>query len=419
MSLPVRIASAAVRNCYMGRTLTRASLVGVIAGALFNGDCEGGLLYNFAASYGAYQTCAGNTADFDIDKDIDGSDFLQWQRGHGKVGQFIGALGDANKSAFVNFTDLEIWQAFFGASLVGIPESTCFKLYFDPEGVTAGSVTLVLDVPFVFGVTRFGLGADTRLVDVHQGYTAQATTPVILSPALGRQQLETTVTFQAINPTNPPAGPVTIFGFQVMDLFPNQNVGDFKGRFEFRPGNFITTFDPATNTSETRNDTQLTDVLGIDIVAPLMLDVNLVSGAVTIRNQSQLPTSLNYYEITSLGGGLSPTGWVSLADTEMNSPGIGWDEAGGSDAMALAETRLDGALEINPGLVQTLGAAYNPASRLRDLVFLYGTPGGSLIPGEINYITGAPVTGVPEPSCLVLAMCLLSAAVRRRRASEI
>jgi hypothetical protein len=276
---------------------------------------------------------------------------------------------------------------------------------------------LVLDVPFVFGDTRFGLGADTRLVDVHQGYTAQATTPVILPPALGRQQLETTVTFQALNPTNPPAGPVTIFGFQVMDLFPGQNVSDFKGKFEFRPGNFITTFDPATNTSETRNDTQLTDVLSIDVVAPLILDVNLTSGEVTMRSTANLPISLNYYEITSLGGGLNPTGWLSLADTEMNPPGVGWDEAGGSDATALAESRLDGALEINPGLVQPLGAAYNPVSKLRDLVFLYGTPGGSLIPGEINYITGAPAAAVPEPSCLVPALSLVGATARRRRAN--
>jgi hypothetical protein len=84
--------------------------------------------------------------------------------------------------------------------------------------------------------------------------------------------------------------------------------------------------------------------------------------------------------------------------------------------MALAETRLDGALEINPGLVQLLGTAYNPGSQLRDLVFLYGTPAGSLIPGEINYITGAPATGVPEPSCLGLALCLAGAGACRRRA---
>jgi hypothetical protein len=373
-------------------------------------------LFNFAASWGGYQACTMDGADFDDDTDIDGGDFLQWQRGYGKVGQYLGTLGDANKSAFVNVTDLGIWATQFGGSLVGVPESTCFKLYFDPEGIISGSVTLVLDVPFL-GTTRFGTGADTRLIDIHPQYTASATPPVILPPAAGRQQLETTITFQAVNPLNPPAGPVTIFGYQVSDLFPGVAVNGFQGRFEFRPGNSITTFDPVSSTTTTLTGAQLTPV-SFAIAPTLVLDVNVTNGAVTIRNPSGAPIPFNYYEITSLGGGLNPTGWISIDDAEVDPPGIGWEEAGGSSARALAETRLDGATEINPGLVQTLGAAYNPASQLRDLVFFYGTPQGSLIPGEINYVSGAPGVGVPEPSCLGLAVGMAAMAARRRGAGK-
>jgi hypothetical protein len=64
-------------------------------------------------------------ADFDGDDDVDGEDFLIWQRGLG-VGTTQGA-GDANASGSVNGDDLAIWRAQFGIppttpSVVAIPE---------------------------------------------------------------------------------------------------------------------------------------------------------------------------------------------------------------------------------------------------------------------------------------------------------
>ncbi len=64
------------------------------------------------------------SADFDEDGDVDGQDFLIWQRGFG-AGTTLGE-GDANGSMSVDETDLEVWQVQYGVgpmvAFVAIPE---------------------------------------------------------------------------------------------------------------------------------------------------------------------------------------------------------------------------------------------------------------------------------------------------------
>jgi hypothetical protein len=188
-------------------------------------------------------------------------------------------------------------------------------------------------------------------------------------------------------------------------------------QFDFRPGNTVTLFDP--NSGQTTFDhTQLADV-SPPIRAPLTLTVNTATGDVSMHNPAAggtlLPIDLNYYEITSLAGALNSGGWVSIDDTEMDPPGAGWDEAGGANAHALSESRFSGSLMLTNSQSQSLGNAYNFASGIRDLRFFYGTPSGSLVPGEIHYFSGMPVTGVPEPGCMGMALLgLLGVACRRR-----
>ncbi len=55
-----------------------------------------------------------NNADFDNDGDVDGADFLTWQRGLGLTGQPDKSTGDANGDHNVDAADLAIWQAHFG-----------------------------------------------------------------------------------------------------------------------------------------------------------------------------------------------------------------------------------------------------------------------------------------------------------------
>jgi hypothetical protein len=63
-------------------------------------------------------TAAGatNDADFNNDSQVDGADFLIWQRGLG-VGT-SNAQGDANSDSAVTSTDLTVWKSKFGGSAV-------------------------------------------------------------------------------------------------------------------------------------------------------------------------------------------------------------------------------------------------------------------------------------------------------------
>lgn len=82
-------------------------------------------------------TAAGTTeADFDGDGDVDGADFLAWQRGVGAAGGR--GQGDANSDSWVDGVDLGIWKSQFGetaalAAAKHVPE---------PSGwtIAAGSV---------------------------------------------------------------------------------------------------------------------------------------------------------------------------------------------------------------------------------------------------------------------------------------
>jgi MYXO-CTERM domain-containing protein len=379
------------------------------------GVSRGALLTDFAASYALYQQCAMNGADFDSDEDIDGMDLLQWQRGVGMVGQFINPFGDADRNGFVNQLDVNHWKGQFGGDLTGLPESECFKLFLDPQGIVSGSATLVIDVPNpISGQTRIALGPDTRLVDVHPQYTAQVLQQNILVLP-GRQRLEVNIAFNANNPTSLPSGPVTLFGFQAPDLLSQLGLAGIITQVDFRPGNTIAIFDTDTGDTITFDHTQLIDV-NPSIAPPLTLDVNTATGAMSLRSPATTPALppilVTQYQIGSRAGALSPSGWVSLEDT-----GLPWHEAAGVSTLFLSESSQGGALEVVNGQSQPLGNAYSVARSARDLRFFYTTPQGSRICGDVNYFA-SPVVAAPEPGAIVMALLgLVWATFHRRRAA--
>jgi len=61
------------------------------------------------------------SADFDGDLDVDGADFLTWQRNVGKATGALQIQGDANQDGAINATDLTLVRAQFGSSLATFP----------------------------------------------------------------------------------------------------------------------------------------------------------------------------------------------------------------------------------------------------------------------------------------------------------
>jgi len=59
------------------------------------------------------------TADFDVDGDVDGADFLTWQCGLGLAVGATRAEGDANGDSAVDALDLQMWKNGFGAAAMG------------------------------------------------------------------------------------------------------------------------------------------------------------------------------------------------------------------------------------------------------------------------------------------------------------
>ena len=109
----------------------------------------------------------------------------------------------------------------------------------------------------------------------------------------------------------------------------------------------------------------------------LYLEVNTITGQVSIKNQTGEPVSLDYYEITSAAGSLQRTTWSSLQDQNLpglpagNGSGNGWEEGGGGGNAALSESFLTGNSQLGGNAAVGLGGAFTVGGA-QDLVFRYG-----------------------------------------------
>jgi hypothetical protein len=75
------------------------------------------------------------SADFDGDGDIDGADFLRWQRGSGTTGGATLAMGNADGDADVDGDDLAIWEQQFNPSSTATSSASA-----DDESCGCGSM---------------------------------------------------------------------------------------------------------------------------------------------------------------------------------------------------------------------------------------------------------------------------------------
>ncbi len=80
-------------------------------------------------------------ADFDEDDDVDGEDFLAWQRGVGMASPGL-ADGDADGNGTVDAVDLGIWKGTFGAQ----PSASPAAAVPEPTSLVLASLTVFLSV---------------------------------------------------------------------------------------------------------------------------------------------------------------------------------------------------------------------------------------------------------------------------------
>jgi hypothetical protein len=107
------------------------------------------------------------------------------------------------------------------------------------------------------------------------------------------------------------------------------------------------------------------------------LEINTITGQVTIRNQTGAPIHIDYYEVTSASNALNATAWNSLQEQNLagfpagNGTGNGWEQFGGSDAGVIGESYLTGNSALANNSTVGLGPAFNVGGA-HDLVFRYG-----------------------------------------------
>jgi len=82
-----------------------------------------------------------SNGDFDGDGDVDGADFLTWQRGLGLTGQPDATTGDSDDDGDVDADDLTLWKSHFGgtpavAAIGAVPEPASLAL------LAAGALTI-------------------------------------------------------------------------------------------------------------------------------------------------------------------------------------------------------------------------------------------------------------------------------------
>lgn len=107
------------------------------------------------------------SADFDSDGDVDGRDFLIWQRGYGKAGTALRSDGDANSDTDVDSDDLTVWNNQYGTTPLLATLQSSEELSSSLEQPAPQLDTLT--AAEAFGVAQFQLKSDSH--DVGSLYT--------------------------------------------------------------------------------------------------------------------------------------------------------------------------------------------------------------------------------------------------------
>lgn len=140
---------------------------------------------------------------------------------------------------------------------------------------------------------------------------------------------------------------------------------------------------------------------GPEPLLSLRLNVNTVTGEVSIENVFSQTLAFDYYRVGSEAGALNDGTWNSLDAQNVDAVGAeageSWDPLGAIDKERVAEAFLLGASSLEPGATRPLGKLYDPAvfgaMTEADLTFDFALQNSDLVAGKINYIVPALLPG--------------------------
>jgi len=156
---------------------------------------------------GAYEVQITAPADFDQDVDVDGADFLAWQRGFG-TSNASPSDGDANGDQTVDAADLAVWQGQFGQTVSSIvaastaPPLAPVQASIEPVGPV--EVANVVELAAI-SVQPLAVSSPFSVVTVQS-----AETPAVQAPTIGRRAelIDAAIAFESIRGVKVEESPV-------------------------------------------------------------------------------------------------------------------------------------------------------------------------------------------------------------------
>jgi subtilisin family serine protease len=143
---------------YGEHSLGGAKPIGTPFGLADLGEVED---YKLSVAVPAVPQVQGLPSDADRDGDVDGNDFLAWQRNVGKTSGATQAQGDANGDGKVSGSDLASWKQSFGAIVSATPAQAILQATsgdFDGDGDVDGADFLALQQGVGLGFPSLGAG---------------------------------------------------------------------------------------------------------------------------------------------------------------------------------------------------------------------------------------------------------------------
>lgn len=187
------------------------------------------------------------------------------------------------------------------------------------------------------------------------------------------------------------------------DVLPNATGAAYSSTFK---SNGVSSYDMFVRENNAANRSRLNGIVLTYLGPTVSLQINQTTGKMQIFGAND-SSDLNYYEITSESGALDPSGWNSLDDQNIDavdgddggtdagdSPGEGWDKAGGVSANILSEIFLSGSTLLDEKGALALGGALGDSGDLNDIKFRFAEVGDTVLTeGGVQFFESGDMNG--------------------------